>query len=179
MSQVAAKRYSKALLLLAGEEGIADRVLDDLQAVAKLFRTSREFRTFAETSIMGSAEKRAAILDELFRDKLHPRTLRFLHFADHKGRLGLIADIAAAFERVVDEERGILPAVITSAVPLTDEQVAALETRLGERFGKSIASTRKLDPSLIGGFRVQIGDNLYDYSIDTQLRELNRELVEA
>jgi F-type H+-transporting ATPase subunit delta len=171
-------RYAKALFGLARDREVLDPVYADLRDLERLLRDCPDFARFTADPRIPPAP-RAAALDALFRDRAHPLTLRFLSFLDSKDRLGHLPGICRHFAALFHLHRGILEVRITSATPLTPEQVSAIETRLHARFGKQIQSTLHLDPALLGGFKIQVGDTIHDSSIATQLHVLKQNLIHA
>jgi F-type H+-transporting ATPase subunit delta len=85
--------------------------------------------------------------------------------------------IANSFNALADEHAGIAKAEITTAVPISDAQRAGIETQLSRTLGKTVTATSAVDPSLIGGLIVRVGDQLIDGSVRTRLRLLRKELT--
>lgn len=176
MGSKAAKRYAKALFALCRETQCLDAVNEDLTALRRLKAASDDFAHFMEDPMI-SPEQRARVLDELLVGKAHPTTIQFLHFLENKRRLAIFFQILPLFEALVHEDHGILKIGVRTASPLTDEQVEQIKQRMHERFDREILASVKLDPSLIGGFKVRVRDTIYDYSIATQLETLKRKLI--
>jgi F-type H+-transporting ATPase subunit delta len=96
-----------------------------------------------------------------------------------KGRTNLAGDIAAAFRQLVDDESGIAHVYARTAVPIDEAELAALTTRLRDRTGKNVVLETEVDPSLLGGIVIQIGDQLVDASTRARLQALRGSLVGA
>ncbi len=175
---VASRRYAKALYLLAREQQALESIRADLEALTDLMETSREWKLFVETPV-GSLAMRGKILDTLFAGKLHATTLRFLHFIDSKRRMNLLAPMRQAWMALYDDELGIRRATAVSAIPLDAAQQQALAKRLSDRMDAQVILTCTVDPDLIGGIRVLIGDQVLDYSIHSQLDALKKRLIYA
>lgn len=175
---VASRRYAKALYFLAREQQALEPIRADLEALTDLMETSREWKVFVETPV-GPLAMRGKILDTLFTGKLHATTLRFLQFIDSKRRMNLLAAIRQAWMALYDDELGIRRATAVSAIPLDAAQQQALAKRLSDRMDAQIILTCTVDPGLIGGIRVQIGDQVFDYSIHSQLDALKKRLIYA
>ena len=174
----AAKRYAKALFDFSREKHCLDPVHEDLAALERLYEDSPEFAAFMDDTML-PADQRAAALDRLLAGRAHPSTLQFLHFLEAKGRLGLLRRIAPLFEALVHDHHGILKITILSAGPLDGDQLDRIKRRMQARFESRIEATMAVDPALIGGFRVRVGDTIHDYSIATQLAVLKHELITA
>lgn len=177
-SSAASRRYAKALFQLARDRDQLEPVGADLGVLADWLEQSGEFRRFVENPLI-PPEKRAAVLQELVGDRAHELTSRFLAFLSAKERLPLLAGICETFRDRYNELQGILRVTIDSATPLTDDQVAQINQRLHVRFGKEIESRVRIDPALLGGFKIRVGDVIHDYSIACQLQALKEELINA
>lgn len=177
-STQAAKRYARAAFQLAEQENRTDAVCTDLVGIGELLRASPELAKFIANLVIPS-EKRVQTLQALFSGKVDALTLRFLLFLESKKRLGMLAGVVAEVSRLYDAKQGVLNVEITSASPLDDGQRDAIRGKLAARFGKKIVATSSVDPKLLGGFIVQVGGTIYDYSIETQLQSLGRKLASA
>lgn len=176
MGSKAAKRYAKALFDLCREDQCLDAVHLDLAAMQRLAAECPEFADFMDDPMI-PADKRAAVLHLLLDLQANPATLRFLGFLEEKGRLKVLPKIFPVFEDLVHQHRGILKITIYTASPLDAEQVEQIKLRMQARFKKQIEATVEIDPALVGGFKVRVGDSIHDYSIATQLAVLKRELI--
>jgi F-type H+-transporting ATPase subunit delta len=174
----AARRYANALFDLARDEGKLDIVAADLQALGRLMAASADLSGFLE-NYMIPLPRRIQILGLLFEGRLDPLTFRFLVFVDEKRRIHLLRQIIEEFKRYYDEHQGVLHVRVTTARKLSDDQAGSLAARLQKKFNKRIDMHTQLDASLLGGFRVQVGDRIHDYSIETQLQTLHQHLVNA
>jgi F-type H+-transporting ATPase subunit delta len=97
----------------------------------------------------------------------------------HRGRTALAPQVAEAFQELVDAERGIAHAVVTTAVPLSEGEREAVAKRLGEIAGRQVLVETEVDVGIIGGLIARIGDKLIDGSTRSQLAALRRRLREA
>ena len=177
-SSKAAKRYAKALFSSSSEKGTLEAVRNDLQAIRGLAETSEDFKHFITNPLIGS-DRAGEVISALFKKKAHPATLQFLQFLAHKKRLNQVAPICAAFDALYDESKNVQRAHVTSTQPLDKRQKEAIKSRLEQRFNKTILIHNTIDPNLIGGFKIQIGDQVLDYSIATQLESFKKKLINA
>lgn len=178
---IVARNYADTLLALAQRHGgLATmeeyaRALDDL---ARLLQREPRIREFLETPRVDNAAKRQAVRTAL-AGRVPELFLRFVLVVIEKRRQGLFSQIATAYHDRVDEVMNRVRADITLAyepdVLLRDEIRSALEQRLG----KQVVPTVRVDPELIGGMIVRVGDEVFDGSIQRQLAQLRRRLVRA
>ena len=176
----AARRYAKALFLLAVEQHKLDAVQADLQALAALLEASKDLRDFLGNYLIAPA-RRAQVLGDLFEREGRAEALlaRFIFLLEEKKRMPLLREIASAFGALYDQERGIVRVELMSARPLDREQLERITERLRQQLGKDVRPTVRVNPDLLGGFIIQVGDQVRDLSVESQLRRLRRELVEA
>lgn len=171
-----AYRYARALLAVTLEDRSFEKVQKDLYGVADAYDGSVELRGFLGSPSFGRDEKKRA-LRKLFEGRVQDVTLRFLDVLVEKGRLGLIRPMAEAFDLLNDEADDVAKATVRTFLPLSDAQREALLEKLGRltRRGR-VYLEEELDPSLLGGVVVKVGDTVLDGSVQGRLRRL-RDLV--
>ncbi len=173
-----AKRYAIALFEGAKEQQLLETVEEQLKVLDATYEEVEAFRQLIDSPVISNEEK-LKVADQLFAKKLHPFVLNFLKLLIRKNREMLLPGIVDYFNELLDEHRGILRGVVYTVVPMTDEQLNALNERLNAMTGKTVVLTQQVDASLIGGFVVQIKDMVIDNSIRHQLEKLKERLVEA
>jgi len=174
----AARRYAKALFALSSEQKVTEQVRADLESMVAMMDTSADWKDFILAPV-GSHEMRGRILGDLLKGKVHNLTLRFLLFIDAKRRISLLDSIYAEWLALYDETMGILRARVETAYALDPAQLENLSTRLSKRFGKKVELTTSIDEAMIGGLKVFIGDQVHDYSIESQLIQLKKRMIYA
>ena len=122
-----------------------------------------------------AGDKEALILS-VCGDKLDAVGRRFVHVLVEAERVAVLPQIAALFDELKNDAEGIATAQIDSAFPLTDAQVAELKGALEKRFGKKIEATVNVDPELVGGARITVGDTVIDASVRAQLQSMANQL---
>ncbi len=173
---VAGRRYASAVLEIAREQGALDGWVEAIEALESL--TSRpEF--VAALQADGMTDENFQAIVRRVMPTVTAVQLNLFRLLRRKGRLGLGPDIASFFRELVDNERGIARAVVTSAVELDADRQAQLERRLAEETGKQVTVETKVDPSILGGLIVRIGDRLVDGSTRARLRALRSQLERA
>lgn len=122
-------------------------------------------------------ERKKAIVSEIFKARVHAVTLRFLELVIDKRREGILSDIEPEYVRLANEWRGIVPVIVTSAVPLTEDAVNALKKKLDTFTGKNADLELQEDPDLIGGLTIRIGDRVIDGSVRGYLVSLREQML--
>lgn len=166
-------RYATALFELARDAKAIDRVEQSLTAVRDALDQSADFRTLTTSPLVSREAATGAVLataDELGVD---PTTRGFLGVLAHNRRLSELPRVIAGFRQLAARHRGETTAEVTSAYPLTDEQVIELKQQLRQRVGRDVAIDRRVDPALLGGLVVRIGSQMIDSSIRTRLNALS------
>ena len=172
LSGSAARRYAEAVYDLASGDPEIDAFRTSLDALAAALGPAT-LRSLRDPGV--ALERRLAAVDAAAKG--HPRTIAsLLHLLAQRDRSGLLPDVARAFGELVDRRRGIQKAKITTAIPLEEAQQRAFVERLERTSGAKLRVTFAVDPSIIGGARVQLGDHLLDTSVRGQLDQLRTQL---
>ena len=173
-STKAANRYAQSLLDLAKENGELDRVKDDMMLVRDTVAASKDLALMLTSPIIKSEVKKK-VIESIFSSSVTNLSMMFLHLLADKGRERMLEDIADAFINLYRYEKGIINAEVVSAVPMSAEWKAGLAAAFAKT-GKSIEFTESVDPSLLGGLRVKVGDQLIDATLRRKLNELKQEI---
>jgi F-type H+-transporting ATPase subunit delta len=176
MSPVA-RRYAQALTEEAQSTGALDASDADVALLTETLDGSRDLR-MALTSPVVSHDKKLAILTRLFDGKVSDLTLRFLRLLVSKQRDGEIPVILDAYRQLRDERTGTVQALVRTATPLSPDAADRLKAALEARSGATVRMDLRVDPSLIGGLVVRLGDVVYDRSVKHQLDTLRGQLAE-
>lgn len=171
------RRYAKALLDVAEQEGAVERVRADLAEVRRWLAASA-FRVFAACDRVGRREARLrALLDLACAAGLGRLATEFLARIEAAQDLAQLAAILDEVERLARARAGVVRAEIVSARPLAAEQQAELARRLGA--GGPLEISYREDPGILGGFVARIGERIHDGSVSGRLARLRRQLAEA
>ena len=173
-----AVRYAKAFFSLARAQGVLDALLADVEALARLIRESPELASFLGDYSVPRA-RRAQVLETLFASRLQPFTWRCLRFAEEKRRLGILDSICAVLRDMQDREAGIQHVLLVTAAPLDDGDRRLLSDHISGKAGGPVTMSESVDPGLLGGFRVQIDDTLYDLSLSRALECAKEKLLQG
>ncbi|HJP41496.1 MAG TPA: ATP synthase F1 subunit delta [Dehalococcoidia bacterium] len=170
----AAKRYAQAAFDLARETSAdLDRWRSDLDDVAVVLAESQAAGPLQDGRT--ALEEKLALVERLLA--IDPLVLNLAKLLVSKGRSPDARAVADAFARLADDEAGVEQAEITTAVELSGERLAALEEQLSTSIGKRVTATVTIDPAIIGGLVVRVGDRLVDGSVRTRLHRLGQELA--
>lgn len=173
-----AKVYAEALINAADSRGEADAVLEELDSLVRdLFPADPSIEGFLVSSAIGREEK-AAILAKAFESRASELFCNFLHVLNDHDRMFLVRPVLAAAREIRDERARRMRVRVRSAAPLLDEQRQRLESELRSLFDKEPMMELQVDPDLLGGVVVRVGDMVYDASVRTQLDTLYHQLIE-
>ena len=163
MSQVASN-YGQALFDLVKEEQLDTQVLQELSALQEAFAREPDFITLLSAPNL-SKQERCDILEKSFRDQVHNYVLNFMKILTEKGYLRHFADCCKTYRDQYNEENGILPVVAVTAISLTGEQVVRLSDKLARVTGKKIDLANRVDPSCLGGVRLEFDGKQLDDTV--------------
>jgi F-type H+-transporting ATPase subunit delta len=175
VNRTLARRYAVAVAMLARERGIADRVGSDLESIAGAIGSAGPVYDFFIAPVIDRRDKER-VLTAVFENRVDPVALHALLLLVRKRRETLLAAIVAEYLALQREARGAQTLLLTSARPLERAESAALLAKLERHYGKKFEVTEQVDPSLIGGLRLVMGDRRIDASIAGRLDNLAREL---
>ena len=160
--------YAEALYSLAREEGFSDAILQQLKTLNSCFAQEPDFLRLLGAPNLSKAE-RCQILDESFRGKVEPYLLNFLKILTEKGYIRQFSNCVEAYRDLYNQENGILPVTAITAVALTDAQSAKLTEKLRKITGKQIELLNKLDPTVLGGMRLDYDGKRVDDTVSHRL----------
>jgi F-type H+-transporting ATPase subunit delta len=169
--------YARSLFEVAKEHDKLDEVKDQLGQFTDELDSNRELQVFFFSPYFSSAEKKDGITKVIENGDEH--VVRFLELLAERHRLPALFRIRREFDRLWAEENQLLPVTITSAVELEDDTVKDLAKRIEDQTGRQIDLTTTVDPNLIGGLQMRVGNMVYDASIKNRLEKLRREVARA
>ena len=173
----ASLQYANALADIALEQGAAEPAAKQLDGFGAAYEESAELRTFLASPAV-SVEAKHEVLEKIAKRLGASKIIRNFLFviADHR-RTQLIPEIIAAFQQVLRLRQGVAEAEISSAVELSAAQKKELAVTLARLTGKKIEPKYSLNPELLGGAVVRIGDTIYDGSLRSRLNEMRARLA--
>ena len=171
--QRAAYRYAKAALSLATEKGTAEAVNNDMSVISETINSHADLKNMLFSPVIRTLDKKA-VLFKVFTsmDEVTVNTIDTLFV---NTRIYLLKDVASRYTSLYEESIGMQTAKVTTAVPLTPELEAQVLTKVRELTGKEVEVKNIVDPSILGGFILRVGDIQYNASIANKLNKLKRE----
>jgi F-type H+-transporting ATPase subunit delta len=169
--------YAKALLAATEKAGVTETVLDQLTAfVRDVIEPIANFDAVLSSPRVNQEEK-TRLLDRAIGNKVHILLLNFLKVMARHGRLDCLRAVLAAAQHLYNEMRGRIEVVVESAAPLDASLRASIAARLQRSLGAEVLLQTKVNPEVLGGLVVRVGDTVYDASVSNQLSRLRRTVL--
>jgi F-type H+-transporting ATPase subunit delta len=172
-----ARVYSRALFAVAREQGKLDELRDQLGQFADALEKNRELAVFFFSPYFSTAEKQRALAAAVVG--ADEALMNFLKLLIENHRMPVIFRIRQQYERLWEEENRTLPVEITSAIALDQATTESLGRTIGERAGRKVKLAAHVDPDIIGGIIVRVGNSILDASIKTRLEQLRRHVAQG
>ncbi len=169
--------YARSLFEVAQEQGKLDVVRDQLGAVADAIDASRELQTFFFSPYFSTAEKQDG-LDRAVSDA-DEFVVNFLKLLIENHRMPAIFRTRREFDRLWQQENKLLPVTVTSAVALDQATVDQIGARIAEQTGRRVDLSSAVDPEILGGIIVRVGNSILDASIRNRLEQLRKQVARA
>jgi F-type H+-transporting ATPase subunit delta len=172
-----AQVYARALFQVAREQGKLDELREQLGQFADALAQNKELALFFFSPYFSSAEKQQSLggllqgADEVLTN--------FLSLLIENHRMPVIFRVKDEYERLWDEENKTLPVEITSAIALDQATTESLGKTIGERAGRRVALAARVDPNILGGVVVRVGNSILDASIRNRLEQLRRQVAQG
>jgi len=174
-----ASRYARSFIDLAIEQEKLDIVHSDFELILHSINNSRELQGFFKSPII-NADTKQRVMDKIFGNKWNELTEKYVHLIIAKGREPFLRSIIEEFLRQYNEIKGITHVTISSATILSADVQQQLKKAIQDTTGaKEIIIEQQIDPSLIGGFVISVGDKMYDASVSHKLQALKKQLINA
>jgi F-type H+-transporting ATPase subunit delta len=171
----AGKRYAEAAFQLASRDGTLDAWAEGLDFAAKVIADPGVAAAVANPA--RPYADRVGLLDQLLTGHAPDGVVRLAGLLAERARTDRLPAIAAEFRKLLNAERGIVEALVTSASPLTTDETDAVRAWVARTTSKTVALTTTVDESLIGGLMVRVGDTLLDASVKGRLERLRTDLL--
>lgn len=175
-AQRVASVYAKALLGAAETKGQTDAVLAELRSVSAALAANPKFEDVLSSALVPHEDK-VKILERTFGGKVSPLVLDFLKVLSNRGRLDVTRAVVDVYEQLFNELRGKVPVTVLTATPLDAGQSQTLEASLRRILGGEPQIQPDVDPTLIGGVVLRVGDTVYDGSVARQLQQVREQMI--
>lgn len=173
----AAKRYAAALLEVARERGLESRVLADLRAFIQQMEKVPQLKELVTNPTVPAGACAKAVAEIARRMGLANLSEGFLALLASRRRLGRLSEIVEAFvaeqERRAGRERGI----VVASGPLTEPQLIRIQSAVSKAVGRQVVLEKQVDPTVLGGLRVSVGDKVFDFTVASYLESLRNYLL--
>ena len=163
--------YGLALYDLAKSEQFTEQILEELSVLRKSFAEEPDFLKLLSTPAI-TKQERCQILDHSFRDKLHPYLLNFLKLLTEKGYIRHFFHCCDAYRDQYNRDHGIVPVTAVTAVAMTEDQKKRLREKLEALTGKTVDLYSRIDPSFLGGVRLDYDGKRVDDTVAHRLDAL-------
>lgn len=177
-----AGRYANAMYAAAAKKNALSPVLDDLTLLKETIKASPALANFCSDPSLGRADKAKGIIEVLTSAKANDVSKNAMATLAEGGRLGDVVKVIDMYTELIVAGKGEVEAVVTSAEPLPPAELEAITKQLHtflEEGQTKLSVSSKVDPSLVSGITVEIGDKFLDYSVATQLKKLQQLLKDG
>jgi F-type H+-transporting ATPase subunit delta len=175
--QEIAEVYARALFEAAKERDALDRVHDELGQFADALNAERNLQVFLFSPYFSSEEKKEGV--RRIVSDADERFLNFLELLAERHRMPAIFRVRRTFDSMWAEENRLLPVTVTSAVELDEGLVRSIGDRIAEQTGRQVELSSKVDPDVLGGLKVRVGNMVLDATVRNRLEQLRKQVVKA
>jgi len=172
-----AQVYARSLFEVAQEQGKLDVVREELGQITEALEENAELRLFFYSPYFSTDEKREGLRSTV--TDADPVMMNVLDILVENHRLPVLPRLRREYERRWRDANNLLPVTVTSAVELDDAVVERIGDEIGRQTGRTVELTREVDPSIVGGFVVRVGNAILDASIKNRLDNLRKQIVRA
>jgi len=171
-------RYANATYVAASKSSSLEKVEGELLAIKASAESSKEFASFLENPLI-SRDAKSKQVEDLLKGKASPVTLNLMTTLAGNARLNNIVGITDNYVQLMKAKRGEVEATIISAEPLNKTQTAAVSEAMKSQFpeGAKVVLKTEVNPGILGGLQIQIGDKFLDLSVGSRIEEVGRTVV--
>ena len=173
---VVGDRYAESLFDLAKEEKKVTQYLDDIKLVGEVLDSDTQIVQFFNHVLIEN-DKKIQLLDQSFKGNVDQYVLNFLKLLVQSRRIRYIDDIVKSYINLSNQYLGIEEGMIYTPYELTDQQIQDIEKAISQKENKKVTLKVSIDPSLLGGIKVQIANRIYDGTIKNKVEMLKKELL--
>jgi len=178
LNKSVARRYAEAFFSIAREANKMDEFSAELGKIVQTIKETEGLGEYFAHPLVPAKEKKE-LANKLFAQAVSPMTLNFLLLVIDKKRETYLELIHQEYEDMADDSRNIKKAELISAMPVSDQDVQILADNLSRSTGKTIKLDLSVDPTMIGGLKIRVGDKIIDASVAKKLEMLKKNLTAA
>lgn len=175
MAEIVVNRYATALFEIAKEQGAMTKFKEEASAICEVLKNEPEYMNLLGHPSVIEAQK-LELIEQAFTGRVSDEFVGLMGLIIKKSRTEYLIRILTQFIEMAKEDEGLIKATVTSAMPLTNQQLAQIRENLEQGTGKTIELDAQIDASLIGGLIVRVGDKVVDGSIKGQMDALKSQL---
>ncbi|MBU5676596.1 F0F1 ATP synthase subunit delta [Alkaliphilus sp. MSJ-5] len=175
MAELVSKRYASALFEIAFEEQVYEKVKDELSFILDCFKSEPQLYRILKSPLI-SADEKKDIVSNIFKDRVSQEVFNFLRIIVDKGREGYIESMVREYIALADAVKNKVDAVAITAIPMDKQDLLKLQVNLSMSSGKNIQLQNQVDPTIIGGVLVKIGDKVIDGTVKSRLANMQEQL---
>ncbi|MCH8964793.1 MAG: ATP synthase F1 subunit delta [Planctomycetes bacterium] len=172
-----AEVYARSLLELAIGRGESDAIDREFAEFAALLQADPDFKAFVTARVI-DADQRRKSLDVMFQGRMSELLLNTLHVLNNKDRLEIVGEVQRLYHDLTLEQQAIVEVHVSAAEPLSDVMRTRLQQLMESRTGRTVRLAEHVDPAILGGLIVRVGDEQIDMSVARQLRRFQDRLLE-
>jgi len=172
-----AEVYARALFEVAKEQDVLDEVHEQLGQIADALDENRDLAVFFFSPYFSTDEKKDALGRAI--EGAEPALMNFLEALVERHRMPVIFRIRSRFDELWEEERRLLPVEVTSAVELDESTVSEIGEQIGSQTGRTVEVSSRVDPEILGGIVLRVGNFILDASIRNRLEQLRKQVAQA
>ena len=176
MEEIAAV-YARSLFEVAREQGKLDAVREQLGQVADAIDSNRELATFFFSPYFSTQEKKGGL--ESLLDGAEPAIMNFLKLLIENHRMPFIFRVRREYDALWREDHRLLPVEVTSAIELDPKTIEQIGEQIGASASREVQLTASVDPDILGGLIVRVGNSILDASVRNRLEQLRKQVVAA
>ena len=170
------RAYARSMLELANENGQAEALGAELRGITEILNANPTFAEMLANPALG-VDERKGLLDRTFAGKVSPLLANMLGVLNGRHRVGMLAQIAAAYDVLLDVQLGKVEVDVTVAQRLSDDQLEEVRQSVSASLGKHAVVRQHVDESIIGGLILRVQDRLIDTSVKQQLQSIRKQLL--
>ena len=178
MINIVASRYAEALFQVGEETDSTDKLYGELKAVVDIVKENKDFSNILRSPLVSKEEKKD-LITKVFDGKLSQNMINFLKILADKDRLALLADIEKDFKVLLNEKNNILEGIVITAVPMKEEEVKELQTKLSAKYNKTVVLENEVDKSVLGGVLVRLVNEEIDGTVKNRLDKMKEQLSQV